>query len=283
MERRLPEYLKRGVIDTEKTKAVRKVLKAKGLNTVCDAARCPNKGECYAQKTATFLALGDTCTRNCRFCSVTSGIPLPPNINEPKLIAEAVQELDLKYVVITMVTRDDLEDNGAEHIANIVKELKNLKEAPRVEVLISDLQGNLANLETILNSPLDVLNHNMETVESLYNKVRPMADYNRSLNILRHTKKIAPHIKTKTGLMLGLGETEGELIQTFKDLNNIECDILTAGQYIQPTKTHIQVEKYLTPEEFTTLESLARKEGIKYLAFGPLVRSSYKAKELFLL
>lgn len=283
MRERLPDYLKRGIVDTEKTRTVRKILLTKGLNTVCDAARCPNKGECYAQKTATFLALGNICTRNCRFCSIKSDIPNAPNPNEPKLIAEASKELGLKYVVVTMVTRDDLIDNGAQHIANITRELKSLDSPPKVEVLISDMQGDLKNLETILDSPIDVLNHNIETVQRLYKTVRPKAIYERSLKILEHSKTYAPHIKTKTGLMLGLGETQEELQKTFEDLKDIKCNILTAGQYMQPTKHHYNVHKYVTPEEFEELEIIAKKTGIKFTAFGPLVRSSYKAKELFFL
>ncbi len=280
MRQRLPKYLKRGIVDTEKTKEVRKLLKVKGLHTVCDAARCPNKGECYAKQTATFLVLGDICTRNCRFCSVKSGIPNAPNEQEPILIKEAVEELGLQYVVITMVTRDDLSDGGALHIAEIINQLKTLQNPPRVEVLISDLNGNFEALDTILQTKLDVLNHNIETVNELYAKVRTKADYQRSLEILKYTKTNYPHIKTKTGIMLGLGETEGQTIQLFKDLQAINCDILTAGQYIQPTKEHINVEKYLSEDEFKHLENLAREMGLKHLAFGPLVRSSYKAKEL---
>ncbi len=283
MRERLPEYLKRGIVDTEKTREVRKLLRAKGLTTVCDEARCPNKGECYAKQTATFLVLGDTCTRNCRFCSVTSGVPQEVNLEEPMLIKEAVEELGLKYVVITMVTRDDLEDGGAGHIVKIINELKSLKNPPKVEVLISDLNGNLEALDKILQTDLDVLNHNMETVKDLYVKIRPKADYHRSLSVLKYTKENYPHIRTKTGIMLGLGETENQLKELFEDLSLVGCDILTAGQYIQPTKNHIKVERYLTEKEYKTLENIARTTGIKYLAFGPLVRSSYKAKELFTL
>lgn len=283
MRPRLPDYLKKGIVDTEKTKEIRKILKIKGLNTVCDAARCPNKGECYAQQTATFLVLGDICTRNCRFCSVKSGTPCTPDIKEPIHIKEAVKELGLKYVVITMVTRDDLPDGGASHIAEIINQLKSLDNPPRVEVLISDLNGNFDALETILQTPIDVLNHNIETVKGLYSKVRSKASYKRSLDILEYTKNKYPHIKTKTGIMLGLGESNEQLIQLFKDLNNINCDILTAGQYIQPTKQHVNVQKYLSEEEFKSLENIAREAGLKYIAFGPLVRSSYKAKELFTL
>lgn len=280
MRPRLPEYLKRGIVDTEKTKAVRKILKMKGLNTVCDAARCPNKGECYSKQTATFLVLGDICTRNCRFCSVTSGVPSAPRKEEPVFIKEAVEELGLKYVVITMVTRDDLPDGGASHIAEIINQIKSLENPPRVEVLISDLNGDFDALEVILQTELDVLNHNIETVKELYSKVRLKADYQRSLAILKYTKNKYSHIKIKTGIMLGLGEKEEQLIELFKDLKTIKCDILTAGQYIQPTKKHIDVVKYLSEDEFKYLETFAREEGLQHMAFGPLVRSSYKAKEL---
>ena len=283
MRERLPQYLKRGIVDTEKTKEVRKILRAKGLNTVCDEARCPNKGECYAKHTATFLVLGDVCTRNCRFCSVKSGTPQEVNPDEPRLIKEAVDELGLKYVVITMVTRDDLPDGGAQHIANIVNEIKSLKIPPRVEVLISDLMGNFDALEIILQSKIDVLNHNVETIPDLYAKVRPKADYHRSLAVLKYTKEKYPHIRTKTGIMLGFGESENQLKKLFEDLNAVGCDILTAGQYIQPTKNHIEVSRFLKEDEYKCLETLAREVGIKSLAFGPLVRSSYKAKELFAL
>ncbi len=281
MRPRLPEYLKKGIVDTEKTKEVRKLLKIKGLNTVCDAARCPNKGECYAKQTATFLVLGDICTRNCRFCSVKSGVPYCLNKEEPILIKEAAEELGLKYVVITMVTRDDLPDGGASHIAEIINQLKSIQNSPRVEVLISDLNGNFDALDVILQTEIDVLNHNIETVKELYSKVRPKAQYERSLSVLKYTKSKYPHIKTKTGIMLGLGENEEQLAQLFEDLHNINCDILTAGQYIQPTKEHIIVEKYLNENEFKCLENLAREADLKHIAFGPLVRSSYKAKELF--
>ncbi|MDD3420069.1 MAG: lipoyl synthase [Candidatus Gastranaerophilales bacterium] len=283
MRPRLPDYLKRGIIDTEKTKEVRKILQSKGLNTVCDAARCPNKGECYAKHTATFLVLGDICTRNCRFCSVKSGLPTLVDPDEPSKIKDAVKELGLKYVVITMVTRDDLSDGGASHIAKIVNEIKLLDDAPKVEVLISDLAGNFGALDVIMQTQIDVLNHNIETVKELYSSVRPKALYQRSLDVLDYTKKNYPSVKTKTGIMLGLGETIEQLKRLFSDLKAIDCDILTAGQYIQPTKNHIQVDKYLTEEEFLELENIARAQGLKYLAFGPLVRSSYKAKELFFL
>jgi lipoic acid synthetase len=282
MRQRLPEYLKRGIVDTEKTREVRKILRAKALNTVCDAARCPNKGECYASHTATFLVLGDICTRNCRFCSVKSGVPQSVDIDEPIHIKEAVEELGLKYVVVTMVTRDDLPDGGASHIAEIINQIKSIPNPPRVEVLISDLAGNFEALDIIMQTQIDVLNHNVETVQELYSKVRPKAVYERSLAVLEYAKTNYPHIKTKTGIMLGLGETEEQLKQLFEDLKNIKCDILTAGQYIQPTKNHVEVDKYLTEDEYKHLENAARETGLKYLAFGPLVRSSYKAKELFL-
>lgn len=283
MRERLPKHLKRGIVDTDKTKYVRKILTSKGLTTVCDAARCPNKGECYGKQTATFLVLGDICTRNCRFCSVNSGVPCAPNADEPSNIRDAVKELGLKYVVITMVTRDDLPDGGASHIAEIINQLKSDENPPRVEVLISDMMGNTNALDTILSTKLDVLNHNMETVEELYSKVRPKADYARSLEVLNYTKTNYPHIRTKTGIMLGLGETQEQLQKLFADLNSVGCDILTAGQYIQPTKNHVEVDRYLPEDEYKDLETLAREAGIKYLAFGPLVRSSYKAKELFAL
>ena len=277
---RLPEYLKRGIIDTEKTKTVRHILKSNCLNTVCEAARCPNKSECYAKNTATFLIMGNNCTRNCRFCNISCAKPEPLNLDEPKQIADAVKKLDLNYVVITSVTRDDLPDGGAEHFANVIKEVRNLTPNVKIEVLTPDFKGDETSIDTVINVHPDVFNHNIETVPSLYKKARPQAIYERSLRFLEYIKEQS-NILTKTGLMVGLGETKEELIQTFEDLVKIKCDIVTIGQYIAPTKEHLEVARYYEPSEYDELAKIAKKIGIKHTFFSPLTRSSYKAYEVF--
>ena len=278
--KRLPAFLKRGIIDTEKTKTVRHILKSHCLNTVCEAARCPNKSECYSKNTATFLIMGNNCTRNCRFCNINCAIPEPLDANEPKKIADAVKKLGLNYVVVTSVTRDDLPDGGANHFANVIKEIRNIDENIRIEVLTPDFKGVEASIDTVINAKPDVFNHNIETVQSLYKKARPQADYFRSLNFLEYIKKNSK-ILTKTGLMVGLGETKNELIKTFEDLAKIQCDIVTIGQYIAPTKNHLDVSRYYEPSEYEELSSIAKKIGIKHTFFSPLTRSSYKAYEVF--
>ena len=277
---RLPEYLKRGIIDTEKTKTVRHILKDNCLNTVCEAARCPNKSECYAKNTATFLIMGNNCTRNCRFCNISCARPEPLNELEPKKVADAVQKLGLSYVVITSVTRDDLSDGGAQHFANVIKEVRLLSPNAKIEVLTPDFQGRKESIDTVISASPDVFNHNIETVPSLYKKARPQANYQRSLDFLDYIKQNS-NILTKTGLMVGLGETKEELIQTFEDLAKIKCDIVTIGQYIAPTKEHLEVSKYYEPHEYDELAKIAQKIGIKHTFFSPLTRSSYKAYEVF--
>ena len=277
---RLPEYLKRGIIDTEKTKTVRHILKSNCLNTVCEAARCPNKSECYAKNTATFLIMGNNCTRNCRFCNISCAKPEALNIDEPKQIADAVKKLDLNYVVITSVTRDDLADGGAEHFANVIKEVRNLTPNVKIEVLTPDFKGIESSIDTVIKANPNVFNHNIETVPSLYKKARPQANYERSLRFLEYIKEKS-NILTKTGLMVGLGETKEELIQVFEDLVRIKCDIVTIGQYIAPTKEHLEVARYYEPQEYEKLSVIAQKLGIKHTFFSPLTRSSYKAYEVF--
>ena len=277
---RLPEYLKRGIIDTDKTKTVRHILKSNCLNTVCEAARCPNKSECYAKNTATFLIMGNNCTRNCRFCNISCARPEPLNELEPKKVADAVQKLGLSYVVITSVTRDDLSDGGAEHFANVIKEVRLLSPNAKIEVLTPDFQGRKESIDTVISASPDVFNHNIETVPSLYKKARPQANYQRSLDFLDYIKQNS-NILTKTGLMVGIGETKEELIQTFEDLAKIKCDIVTIGQYIAPTKEHLEVSRYYEPHEYDELAKIAQKIGIKHTFFSPLTRSSYKAYEVF--
>lgn len=276
---RLPEYLKRPLMDTEKTRTVRKILKAKCLNTVCENARCPNKNECYTKNTATFLIMGNVCTRNCRYCNIGCARPEPLDENEPKHIAEAVQTLGLKYSVITSVTRDDLLDGGAEHFARCIKEIRTLTPGVKIEILTPDFKGDKAAMDIIIKAHPEVFNHNIETVERLFPTARPQAVYKRSLEVLKYVKNNSD-ITTKSGLMVGLGESFEEIESTLSDLKSAGCDIVTMGQYIQPSKAHLPVQKYYTPEEFEDLKKLAEKCGIKHYQIGPLVRSSYNAAEL---
>lgn len=276
---RLPEYLKRPLIDTEKTRTVRKILKTKCLNTVCENARCPNKNECYTKNTATFLIMGNVCTRNCRYCNIGCAKPVPLDENEPKHIAEAVQTLGLKYSVITSVTRDDLPDGGAEHFARCIKEIRTLTPGVKIEILTPDFKGDKSAMDIIIKAHPEVFNHNIETVERLFPTARPQAVYKRSLEVLKYVKNNSD-ITTKSGLMVGLGESFEEIESTLSDLKSTGCDIVTMGQYIQPSKAHLPVEKYYTPEEFEDLKKLAEKCGIKHYQIGPLVRSSYNAAEL---
>jgi len=275
---RLPDYLKRPIIDTDKTKNVRKILKENCLNTVCEGARCPNKNECYTKNTATFLIMGNVCTRNCRYCNIGCEKPLPLDANEPKNIAKAVKELGLKFVVITSVTRDDLPDGGAQHFAKCLEEIKTLTPSVKTEILTPDFKGDTKSLDIIIQSTPEVFNHNIETVERLFKTARPQAIYQRSLEVLKYVKENS-EILTKSGLMVGLGETLEEIEQTLTDLKNINIDIVTIGQYIQPSKAHLEVAKFYTLEEFDQLKALAKKVGIKNYQIGPLVRSSYNAAE----
>lgn len=313
---RLPEYLKRPIINTDKTKNVRKILKENYLNTVCEGARCPNKNECYTKNTATFLIMGNVCTRNCRYCNIGCEKPQPLDENEPRNIAKAVMELGLKYVVITSVTRDDLPDGGAGHFVKCIEEIKNVvpplrgnrnlliskggkenninSNAPhpkppplggreiyvKVEILTPDFKGSTKALDKIIKCiyPPDVFNHNIEVVERIFKTARPQGNYRLSLDVLKYVKENS-NILTKSGLMVGLGETFEDIEKTLTDLKNVGCDIVTIGQYIQPSKTHLGVEKYYTLEEFEQLKALAKKVGIKNYQIGPLVRSSYNAVE----
>ncbi|MBR1943612.1 lipoyl synthase [bacterium] len=278
--KRLPDYLKRQIIDTEKTKKVRTVLKHNCLNTVCENARCPNKNECYQKNTATFLIMGNVCTRNCRYCNISCEKPEPLNPDEPKNIAKAVSELGLKYSVITSVTRDDLSDGGAEHFAQTIYEIRKLTSDTKIEILTPDFKGDKKALDIIIEAKPDVFNHNIETVEKLFKTARPQGNYRRSLEVLKYVKENSD-ILTKSGLMVGLGETEDEIKRTFADLRDVGCDILTVGQYIQPSKQHLEVDKYYTEEEFEHLKGLAHQAGFEKYQIAPLVRSSYNAFNLF--
>lgn len=249
------------------------------LNTVCKEANCPNLGECYKNLTATFMILGSVCTRHCRFCNVTKGFTQAVDPMEPKHLAEAVKELKLKHVVITSVTRDDLSDGGAEHFAETINEVRKLNPDTTIEVLIPDLKGEAKNLDIIIKANPEVINHNIETVKSLYSKVRPEANYERSLKVISYIKSKAPSIYTKTGIMVGLGETDEEIYELMDDSLRAGCDIFTIGQYLQPSKHHIELKEYVTPEKFEEYRKIGMEKGFKYIASSPLVRSSYKAEE----
>lgn len=280
MQKRLPEWIKRDIIDTEKTKFVRKILKSHNLNTVCDSARCPNKGECYSNNTATFMILGKNCTRNCNFCSVENNMPDTVNSEEPQMVAKAVKELGLKYAVITSVTRDDLKDGGAEHFAQTINEIRKLMPEVKIEVLTPDFKGDTEAINKVIQAKPEVFNHNIETVQRLYPLARPQANYKRTLDFINYIKRQNPKIYTKSGFMIGLGETFDEIIELLQDLKNHKCDIVTIGQYIQPSKKHLEVVKYYLPSEFENLFNEALKIGIKHPIASPLARSSYKAAEL---
>ena len=280
MRTRLPEYLKRPVIDTDKTREVRKILKVNCLNTVCENARCPNKNECYSAKTATFLIMGNICTRNCRYCNISCAKPLPLDIEEPAHVARAVKALGLKYSVITSVTRDDLKDGGALHFANCIKEIRKTSPDTKIEILTPDFKNDKNALDIIINAKPDVFNHNIETVREIFKTARPQGNYDNSLAVLKYVKENS-EIKTKSGLMIGLGETFEQIEETLYDLHSAGCDILTIGQYIQPSKLHLPVAKYYTLEEYEDLKQLAKKVGFKNFRIAPLVRSSYNAAVMF--
>ena len=279
MQKRLPDYLKRPIIDTEKTRNVRKILKENCLNTVCENARCPNKNECYTCNTATFLIMGNICTRNCRYCNITCKKPEPLDVKEPLHIAKAVKDLGLKYAVITSVTRDDLPDGGAEHFANCIYEIRKQSLDIKIEILTPDFKGDINSLNTIIKANPNVFNHNIETVKDLFKTARPQGNYDCSLKVLKYIKDNSD-ITVKSGLMVGLGETFEQIEKTLDDLKSAGVDILTIGQYIQPSKQHLEVAKYYTLEEFEILKELAGKVGFNYYQIGPLVRSSYRAAEL---
>lgn len=279
MRERLPEFLKRPIIDTDKTRTVRKILKSNCLNTVCEGARCPNKNECYSNHTATFLIMGSVCTRNCRYCNISCQRPEPLDENEPLHVAQAVKDLGLKYAVITSVTRDDLPDGGANHFAKGINEIRKISPNTKIEILTPDFKGNEESLNTIIKAHPDVFNHNIETARDIFKTARPQGNYDTSLGVLKYVKENSD-IKTKSGFMIGLGEDIEQIKQTITDLYSVNCDILTIGQYIQPSKEHLPVAKYYNPEEYEELKDIAKNIGIKYFQIGPLVRSSYNAAKL---
>ena len=280
--KRKPSWLKKTLPKGGDYQRVRNLLSNAKVHTVCQEANCPNMFECFSKDTSTFMILGSNCTRNCRFCNVNFAPALPLDPDEPMRVAKAALDLNLKYVVVTSVTRDDLEDGGASHFADTIKAIKTtLPNKPKVEVLIPDFQGNINALRIVVSANPNVLNHNIETVPSLYPTARPEANYQQSLELFKNVKAINASMPVKSGIMVGLGETIEELEHTMEDLFQYGCDILTLGQYLQPTKAHLAVKKYYSPDEFKQLENKARQIGFKKVAAGPFVRSSYNAKDLF--
>ena len=276
-----PEWLKKRLPSGFENNEICALIDDQSLHTVCQEAKCPNQWECFSKHTATFLIMGGRCTRNCRFCGVEHGPLGPPDPKEPERVAEAAAKMNLKYVVVTSVTRDDLEDGGASFFAEIIFALKKKIRGVRVEVLIPDFQGNRQALKTVLDAGPDVLNHNIETVPRLYSVARPQADYQQSLTLLANVRLIAPSIPAKSGLMLGLGETDAEIETVLGDLLNTGCSILTIGQYLQPTVEHLPVKKYVHPEDFDQLRKKALEMGFVEVASGPFVRSSYHAQDSY--
>ena len=278
--KRKPDWLR---IDLNKGRSlnyVKEILSSFSLNTVCEEANCPNRMECFSKKTATFMILGSQCTRNCRFCNVTHGTPQPVDPEEPDKVAKAAAELELKHVVVTSVTRDDLPDGGARHFSRVIKAIKSLSSDTVVEVLIPDFRGSFAALETVVKAKPEVLNHNIETVPRLYPEVRPAAIYERSLELLSRVKSIDGSMLTKSGIMVGLGEKEEEVFRVFNDLRSAGCDFLTIGQCLAPSAGHYPVAEYISPEIFKMYKEKALSLGFSFVASAPLVRSSYNAAEM---
>jgi lipoyl synthase len=277
MPRRHPEWIKVKAPGSPNYLRLKRILREKNLHTVCEEARCPNIGECWGNKTATFLILGDTCTRGCRFCAIDKGKPSALDPEEPRNVALVVKDLGLDHIVVTSVNRDDLPDGGSSHFAKTVFWIKSLSPGIRVELLIPDFDGNLAAVKTVVDSDIEILNHNIETVPRLYGKVRPGHSYECSLNVLKSAKEMRPEVLTKSGFMLGVGESYEEVIGTLRDLRRNQVDIVTLGQYLQPSNRQLKVERYVTPDEFIEFKSAAEKLGFRHVESGPLVRSSYHA------
>ncbi|MBK3331700.1 lipoyl synthase [Persephonella atlantica] len=266
---------------TEEVTKMKAMLRMLNLHTVCEEASCPNIGECFGKKTATFMIMGDRCTRKCSYCDVSHDRPLPLDPSEPHNIAKAVKMLNLRYVVITSVNRDDLPDGGASHFAKVIKAVRKENPECSIEVLIPDFLGDRKSLETVAQAEPEVINHNIETVPSLFPVVRHRGDYRRSLQIIKWIKDINPEIVSKSGIMVGLGESKEEIIEVMKDLIDANCDVLTIGQYLRPSKNHYPVKKYYTEEEFKELEEIGYSLGFKQVFSGTLVRSSYHAEEVY--
>jgi lipoic acid synthetase len=277
---RLPSWLKKDISRGKGLFKVKEILSELGLNTVCQSAKCPNIGECFGDGTATFMIMGRICTRDCRFCAVEGGDPNPLELDEPFRVAQAAKVLGLTHVVVTSVTRDDLPDGGAEHFSKTTTAIRESLPDSKVEVLVPDFKGNHDAVREVVKSHPTVFSHNMETVPRLYPRIRPGADYCRSLNVLGFAKDFDSDIVTKSGLMLGLGETREEVLRSMKDLRNVGCDVLTMGQYISPSDRHFPEERFLHPEEFKEIESTGKEMGFPEVASGPFVRSSYHAGRL---
>jgi lipoyl synthase len=281
MEKRLPPWFKKQVPNSRIMTEMEGLFGNLHLHTICENALCPNQGDCFSQGTATFLILGEVCTRNCTFCAVKKGVPLPLDGDEPVHLAEAVAQMGLRHVVITSVTRDDLPDGGADHYVKVISGIKERNGAVTIEVLIPDFQGSLEALKAVADARPEVINHNLETVPRLYPEVRPLADFQCSLGLFRNIKEFNPRIITKSGIMVGLGETSDELIEVMTALRQAGCDLLTIGQYLRPSSRHHPVIRYIPPEEFEEYARLGKEMGFVAVASGPLVRSSFKAAELF--
>ncbi len=278
--KRKPAWIRAKAPTTTEVKRLKKVLREQKLNTVCEEAACPNLGECFTKGTATFMIMGDICTRRCPFCDVGHGRPDPLNLDEPQSLAETIAAMKLKYVVITSVDRDDLRDGGAEHFVNCISAVRELNPEIRIEILTPDFRGRMdIALDIMRKAPPDVFNHNLETVPRLYKKARPGADYQWSLDLLKHFKNQYPDVPTKSGLMLGLGEEIEEVKAVMQDLREHGCNMLTLGQYLQPSLDHLAVERFVTPDEFKELEVMGYEMGFSHVASGPMVRSSYFADE----
>lgn len=276
---RHPRWMKVPLPAGKNFQDVRKLIQQHHLHTVCQSAHCPNIGDCWGQRTATFMILGDICTRNCRFCAVSSGNPDTVDQDEPKRVGEAVKTLSLRYAVVTSVTRDDLPDGGASIFADTIREIRCAVPTCQIEVLIPDFKGSENSLSIVIHAKPDILNHNVETVPSLYPVVRPEANYQQSIEVLQFAKQKG--MMTKTGLMLGLGESNDEVLAVMNDLREVDCDILTLGQYLQPSATHLPIDRYVTPDEFAVFKQKGEAMGFKHVEAGPLVRSSYHAASCF--
>ena len=273
-----PHWIKMQLPQSQRFNEIKSILRKNNLHSVCEEASCPNIGECFSQGTATFMILGDLCTRRCPFCDVGHGRPLPPDPDEPKKLAQTIQELNLKYVVITSVDRDDLRDGGAQHFVDCIKEIRSISPNTKIEILVPDFRGRLDKALDILSlMPPDVFNHNLETIPRLYKKARPGSDYQHSLKLLLNFKIKFPDIPTKSGLMLGLGETNTEIIEVMKDLRAHKVEMLTLGQYLQPSVHHLPVDRYVDPKEFDALKEEAERMVFLSVASAPMVRSSYHA------
>ena len=278
MALRKPEWIKVKIQGSKETAKVNALISNLSLNTVCSEANCPNMMECFELGTATFMILGKHCTRNCQFCNVTTRKPEEVDLEEPTNVAKAVKQLGLKHAVITSVTRDDLEDEGANQFANVVKEIRRLAPGVTIELLIPDLHGRKELINLIIDTEPEILAHNVEMVPELYPEIMPQGDYEISLDVLDYVKKQKPNMRTKSSLMLGLGETKEQVVDVLKDLRQVDCDMVTFGQYLQPSKKHAAVVDYITPEEFDEYKEISFKMGFKKVESGPFVRSSYHAE-----